>query len=167
MHLCPEVLIFHTKFSYHLSNAIGIVKVALLVFIIIAGFVVLGGGTRVQDPRANFHNSFDGTRSASAYGLTIALYRIIYSYGGYNNAFNVANEIKVGHIVYICLTYSCTLLMLLKNNVEPHSGPQKERLHRPDYRLRAVHAHKRLVVRRCVQVRPGKLGAYDGEPLVQ
>lgn len=89
------MLIFHTKFSYYLSNAIGVVKVALLLFIIITGFVVLGGGTRVKDPKANFRNSFEGTQSASAYGLTNALYRIIFSYGGYNNAFNVVNEIKV------------------------------------------------------------------------
>jgi len=27
--------------------------------------------------------------------MTIALYRVIFSYGGYNNAFNVVNEIKV------------------------------------------------------------------------
>lgn len=78
-----------------MSNAIGVVKVAMLIFIIITGFVVLGGGTKVKDPKANFKNSFDGTKGASAYGLTNALYRIIFSYGGYNNAFNVVNEIKV------------------------------------------------------------------------
>lgn len=88
------MLIFHTKISYHISNAIGVVKIALLLFIIITGFVVLGGGTKVEDPKANFRNSFEGTQNASAYGLTIALYRIIFSYGGYNNAFNVVNEIK-------------------------------------------------------------------------
>lgn len=69
-------------------------KVALLLFIIITGFVILGGGTRVKDPKANFRHSFEGTETASAYGLTNALYRIIFSYGGYNNAFNVVNEIK-------------------------------------------------------------------------
>lgn len=89
------MLIFHTKFSYYLSNAIGIVKTLTLLFIIITGFVVLGGGTKVKDPKANFRNSFQGTKNATAYGLTNALYRIIFSYGGYNNAFNVANEIKV------------------------------------------------------------------------
>jgi amino acid transporter len=88
-------LIFHTKISYHISNTIGVIKIALLLFIIIAGFVVLGGGTNVEDPKENFGNSFSGTKQASAYGLTNALYRIIFSYGGYNNAFNVVNEIKV------------------------------------------------------------------------
>lgn len=89
------MLIFHTKFSYYLSNAIGIVKVTLLLFIIITGWVILGGHTKVKNPKANFTNSFEGTTGATGYGLTNALYRIIFSYGGYNNAFNVTNEIKV------------------------------------------------------------------------
>ncbi|KAG6364290.1 hypothetical protein INS49_005890 [Diaporthe citri] len=87
-------LTFHTKFSYHLSNAIGLVKIATLLFVIVTGFVVLGGNTKIENPTVNFQNSFHGTEAASAYGLTNALYRIIFSYGGYNNAFNVVNEVK-------------------------------------------------------------------------
>ncbi|KIH93274.1 hypothetical protein SPBR_02451 [Sporothrix brasiliensis 5110] len=83
---------FHTKTSYYLSNAIGTVKVITLTFIAITGLVVLGGHTRVADPHANFIKPFEGT--ATAYGLTNALYKIIFSYGGYANAFNVVNEIK-------------------------------------------------------------------------
>ncbi|KUI72528.1 High-affinity methionine permease [Cytospora mali] len=114
--------------SYHLSNAIGVVKVALLLFIIIAGFVVLGGGTRVKDPKANFRNTFDGTQSASAYGLTIALYRIVFSYGGYNNAFNVANEIKnpvpaLKKNAFIALTTVYVLYMF--TNVSWYAGVSK------------------------------------------
>ncbi|KAH8205702.1 hypothetical protein TruAng_000196 [Truncatella angustata] len=85
-------VILHTKGSYYLSNAIGIVKLLTLVFIAITGLVVLGGHTSVQNPTDNFKNSFQGT--ATPYGLTNALYRIIFSYGGYNNAFNVVNEIR-------------------------------------------------------------------------
>ncbi|KAK4183243.1 high-affinity methionine permease [Podospora australis] len=84
---------FHTKFSFYFSNAIGIVKVLTLVFIAIAGLVVLGGNVdSVPNPKANFANSFEG--QASAYGLTLALYRIIFSYAGFENAFNVVNEVK-------------------------------------------------------------------------
>ena len=78
-----------------MSNAIGIVKVGTLLFVIITGFVVLGGHTSVVDPKVNFRDPFRGTETATAYGLTNALYRIIFSYGGYNNAFNMANEVKV------------------------------------------------------------------------
>lgn len=78
-----------------MSNAIGVVKIVTLLFVIVTGFVILGGNTKIENPTANFKNSFKGTEAASAYGLTNALYRIIFSYGGYNNAFNVVNEVKV------------------------------------------------------------------------
>lgn len=89
-----QVVIFHTRFSYWFSNGIGIVKVLTLIFIGITGLVVLGGNVpRVLEPRTNFINAFEGR--ATAYGLTNALYRIVFSYAGYDNAFNVVNEVKV------------------------------------------------------------------------
>jgi amino acid transporter len=84
---------FNTRFSYWFHNAIGIVKVLTLVFVAITGLVVLGGNTRVADPKANFHHAFEG--KATPYGLTNALVKIIFSYAGYENAFNVVNEVKV------------------------------------------------------------------------
>lgn len=75
-----------------LSNGIGIVKVLTLVFIAITGFVVLGGNTKVVDPQLNFRDSFSG--AATAYGATNAMYRIVFSYAGYENAFNLVNEVK-------------------------------------------------------------------------
>ncbi|KAL5339612.1 amino acid permease-domain-containing protein [Aspergillus crustosus] len=87
-------LIFNTKYSYWFSNLVGLVKVGTLLFIIVTGWVVLGGNTRVGNPKQNFTDAFSGSSTATAYGFTIALYRIIFSYGGYNNAFNVANEVK-------------------------------------------------------------------------
>lgn len=76
-----------------MSNAIGIVKILTLVFISLTGLVVLGGHTRVQDPTANFRDSFNHG-DVTPYGLTNALYKIIFSYAGYANAFNVVNEVK-------------------------------------------------------------------------
>ncbi|KKY19943.1 putative high affinity methionine permease [Phaeomoniella chlamydospora] len=87
------LVLFNTRFSFRLSNAIGIVKVITLVFIGITGLVVLGGNTRVDDPTANFKDAFAGTTS-SGYGVTNALYKIIFSYAGYENSFNVVNEVK-------------------------------------------------------------------------
>ncbi|KAK8115440.1 amino acid transporter [Apiospora sp. TS-2023a] len=83
---------FHTKYSYYLSNAIAVVKMTTLIFVAVTGLVVLGGHTRVSNPKAHFVNAFEG--AVTPYGATIALYRIIYSYGGWSNAFNVTNEIK-------------------------------------------------------------------------
>ncbi len=86
-------MVFNTRLSYNLSNAVGAVKLITLVFISITGLVVLGGHTKVADPHANFVNSFDG--KATPYGITNALYKIIFSYAGFENAFNVVNEVKV------------------------------------------------------------------------
>jgi amino acid transporter len=88
------LVVFHTRGSLRLSNIIGSVKLITLIFISIAGFVVLGGHTRVKDPHANFRDSFKGSGSGGGYGATTALYDIIFSYAGYTNAFNVVNEVK-------------------------------------------------------------------------
>ena len=59
----------------------------------ITGLVVLGGHTSIADPTANFRNAFEGTTNG-AYGLTNALVKVIFAYAGYENAFNVVNEVK-------------------------------------------------------------------------
>ncbi|EGO55774.1 hypothetical protein NEUTE1DRAFT_47799 [Neurospora tetrasperma FGSC 2508] len=86
---------FHTRLSYLFANGIGIIKVLTLIFISIIGLVVLGGHvstTRIPDPRVNFRDAFSG--QATPYGVTNALYKIIFSYAGFENAFNVVNEVK-------------------------------------------------------------------------
>lgn len=88
-----EVLVFNTRYSYWLSNSIGVIKLVTLIFVSITGLVVLGGHTRVQNPTENFRNAFEG--HITPYGATNALYKIIFSYAGYENAFNVTNEVKV------------------------------------------------------------------------
>ncbi|KAJ0276560.1 hypothetical protein CBS470a_010720 [Colletotrichum nupharicola] len=103
--------------SFSFSNGVGAVKLLTLVFIAITGLVVLGGHTKVPEPHANFENSFDG--QATAYGLTNALYRIIFSYAGFENAFNVVNEVKnpVKQIrKYGCISLGIvTILYILAN----------------------------------------------------
>ena len=88
------LVVFHTRGSLWLSNLIGSVKLVTLIFISITGLVVLGGHTRVKDPKANFRDAFAGSGSGGGYGATNALYDIIFSYQGYSNAFNVVNEVK-------------------------------------------------------------------------
>ncbi|KAK1993376.1 high-affinity methionine permease [Colletotrichum falcatum] len=86
------VVALNNAFAYRVSNGVGAVKLATLVFVSVTGLAVLGGRTGVPAPRANFKDPFEG--EATAYGLTNALYRIIFSYSGYENAFNVVNEVK-------------------------------------------------------------------------
>ncbi|PPQ77115.1 hypothetical protein CVT25_010809 [Psilocybe cyanescens] len=87
------ICILSTRWSLRLSNAIGVVKVITLVFIAITGLVVLGGNTRVEDPRANFRDSFAGTTS-NGNGLATALVKVNFAYAGFENAFNVLNEVR-------------------------------------------------------------------------
>ncbi|KAK2038070.1 high-affinity methionine permease [Colletotrichum somersetense] len=86
------VVALNNTFAYRFSNGVGVVKLATLVFISVTGLVVLGGHTSVPEPHANFKDPFEG--EATAYGLTNALYKIIFSYAGYESAFNVVNEVK-------------------------------------------------------------------------
>ncbi|OJK04648.1 hypothetical protein ASPACDRAFT_21029 [Aspergillus aculeatus ATCC 16872] len=88
------LLAFNTKWSLRLTDAIGFVKTITLIFIGITGLVVLGGHTSVKDPTVNFRDAFAGTSEASVYGATNALVKVMFSYAGYSNACNVANEVK-------------------------------------------------------------------------
>ena len=60
--------------------------------------MVLGGGTSVKDPKANFRNAFEGTSETTAYGTTNAIVKVIFAYRGYENAFNMVNEVKVSSL---------------------------------------------------------------------
>ncbi|KAK7685241.1 hypothetical protein QCA50_011604 [Cerrena zonata] len=82
-----------TKWALRLSNVIGVVKLVTLVFVAITGLVVLGGHTRVVDPHVNFRNAFAGTNS-NANSLATALVKVNFAYAGYENAFNMINEVK-------------------------------------------------------------------------
>ncbi|WPB00904.1 uncharacterized protein RHO25_005524 [Cercospora beticola] len=90
--LAVATVLFNTKWSYRISNVIGGIKLITLIFIAIVGLVVIGGHTSVENPTAQFQNAFEG--DASAYGVTNAMYKIIFAYAGYENAFNVVNEVK-------------------------------------------------------------------------
>ena len=63
-------------------NVISSVKVIILVFIAVTGWVVLSGKVRrVKDPHASFRNSFAGS-SHSGFEYATALFKVIYSYEG-------------------------------------------------------------------------------------
>lgn len=52
-----------------------------------------GGVSRIPDSRVNFRNPFEGTTN-NGNDLANALVNISFTYAGYQNAFNVVNEIK-------------------------------------------------------------------------
>ncbi|KAI1324599.1 high affinity methionine permease [Xylariaceae sp. FL0255] len=85
---------FFPKVGVRGMNAFGVLKVVLLIFIVITGWVVLGGGVKsVPDPHASFRNAFEGsTHSGNPYAT--ALFKVLNSYAGWSNAMYVMNEIK-------------------------------------------------------------------------
>lgn len=87
------VPVLSTRASLAAVNVFGAVKLLTLVFIAVAGFVVLGGRAGIPDPTGNFRNAFAGTRS-DGYAQANALVSIIYSYQGFQNTFNLANEVR-------------------------------------------------------------------------
>lgn len=89
---------FLPRWGLRLVNALGIFKVAILLFIVFSGFAALAGRRLVPDPH-NFDNAFaieegDGYGNGGAYGYATALLRIVYSYKGWENANYVVGELK-------------------------------------------------------------------------
>lgn len=63
-------------------NALGSIKVFILLFIVITGFVVLGGHVHsIPDPHASFRHSFVGS-SKSGYEYATALFKVLNAYTG-------------------------------------------------------------------------------------
>ena len=81
------------KWGLRLQNLLGGIKIAILLIIIIGGFVALGGHVKLDEKPDNFSNAFANT-SGSAYGVVTALYSVIWSYIGYSNANYALAEAK-------------------------------------------------------------------------
>lgn len=67
-------------------NALGSIKVFVLLFVVITGWVVLSGRVHgIPDPHASFRHSFAGS-SKSGYSYATALFKVLNSYVGLVNA---------------------------------------------------------------------------------
>lgn len=85
---------FTPKVGVWMMNAIGSIKIIILLFIVVTGWVVLSGRvSSVPDPHASFRNSFAGSSHSSSNYAT-ALFKVINSYVGWSNAAYVLNEVK-------------------------------------------------------------------------
>lgn len=69
------------RLGVKIMNVVGVIKVIVLFFIIITGFVVLGGGTRVEDPGRSFRNAFKNS-SSSGNQYAMALLKVMGSFAG-------------------------------------------------------------------------------------
>lgn len=80
-----------TKWSLRLQNVIGFIKIVFLIFMVILGWVVLGGHTRVKDPHQSFRNVWEGT-TTSGNNIANSIVKVTFSYDGYGYAFGVVAE---------------------------------------------------------------------------
>ncbi|KAL4984287.1 amino acid/polyamine transporter I [Aspergillus falconensis] len=83
---------FALKWGLLLQNLLGIVKLVIIIFVIVTGWVALAGHAKVETPH-NFRNAFEGT-TGSGYGVVMALYNVIWSFIGYSNANYALSETK-------------------------------------------------------------------------
>ena len=73
---------FTPALGVKLNNVLGLIKIVVLLFIVITGWVVLGGNVhKIPDPGASFRNSFAGS-SSSGYEYATALFKVLNSYSG-------------------------------------------------------------------------------------
>ncbi|KAF7560390.1 hypothetical protein G7046_g3750 [Stylonectria norvegica] len=85
---------FFPKVGVHGMNFFTVLKTALLLFIVVTGWVVLGGGVKsVKDPHASFRNAFAGS-ATSGNPYATGLFKVLNSYAGWSNAMYVMNEVK-------------------------------------------------------------------------
>ncbi|KAJ2926324.1 hypothetical protein H1R20_g10773, partial [Candolleomyces eurysporus] len=80
------------KWGLRLQNFLGIIKIIVLLFIVITGFVALGGHMKIEKPN-NFSNAFEGT-TASASSFCLSLYSVIWSFIGFSNVNYALAEVK-------------------------------------------------------------------------
>lgn len=73
---------FTPKLGVKLMNVLGIFKIAILLLVVVSGWVVLGGHVKsVPDPHYNFRNGFAGS-SHSAFEYATALFKVLNSFSG-------------------------------------------------------------------------------------
>ncbi|KAJ7585652.1 high-affinity methionine permease [Mycena floridula] len=85
------IVVANNRLALLVSNVFSAFKVLVLCFIVVTGWVVLAGGTRVKDSHSHFKDGFKGSNN-NGNALSGAIINIIFSYQGWNNANNVANE---------------------------------------------------------------------------
>lgn len=81
------------KWGLKLQNALGVIKLFIVLIIVIAGWAALAGVTQLEEAPDNFTNAFAGTTS-DANAIVAALYSVIWSFIGYSNANYALRETK-------------------------------------------------------------------------
>ncbi|OJA13641.1 hypothetical protein AZE42_11117, partial [Rhizopogon vesiculosus] len=108
-----------------LMNVLSIFKIILLLFVVISGWVVLSGKTRVADPYVNFRNAFAGS-STSSNDYATATFKVLFAYSGWSNVNyvmnNVRNPVRTLKIAGPLGLGICSILYVLANEEIDASG---------------------------------------------
>ncbi|KAH7591655.1 Amino acid permease [Nakaseomyces glabratus] len=91
---CFAVNSINVRAGLYIQNVLGVFKLGIVIFISITGWVALAGGLKHGYQSHNFHNAFEGTNKATAYGVVNALYNVIWSFVGYSNVNYALGEVK-------------------------------------------------------------------------
>lgn len=75
--------VFLPNWGVHGMNATGVIKIIVVLFIVVTGWVVLGGGVtdRIPDPHLSFRNAFAGS-ATSTNPYSTALFKVLNSFIG-------------------------------------------------------------------------------------
>ncbi|KAG2038279.1 amino acid transporter [Suillus americanus] len=76
-----------------IMNLLSIIKIIILVFVVVTGWVVLSGKTHVADPYYNFRNAFAGS-STSSNDYATATFKVLFAYAGWSNVNYVMNNVR-------------------------------------------------------------------------
>ncbi|KAG2046727.1 amino acid transporter [Suillus hirtellus] len=76
-----------------IMNLLSIFKILILIFVVITGWVVLSGKTRVADPHYDFRNAFAGSSTSSS-DYAAATFKILNAYAGWSNVNYVMNDVR-------------------------------------------------------------------------
>ncbi|KIK34929.1 hypothetical protein CY34DRAFT_812556 [Suillus luteus UH-Slu-Lm8-n1] len=76
-----------------IMNSLSIFKIVILLFVVVTGWVVLSGKTRVADPHYNFRNAFAGS-STSSNDYATATFKVLNAYAGWSNVNYVMNNVR-------------------------------------------------------------------------
>ncbi|KZT02802.1 amino acid transporter [Laetiporus sulphureus 93-53] len=119
---------FALKWGLRLQNFLGVVKLAIILLIVVTGWVALAGHMRIDNPH-NFDSAFEGTKG-NAYGIVTSLYDVIWSYIGYSNAnyalsetHNPERTLKIAATIAII---SVSILYMLVNIAYFAAVPKEE-----------------------------------------
>lgn len=93
--ICFVVLLhgFTPRLGVYIMNVLTLFKTVVLLLIVVTGWIVLSGKTQVKDPHVNFRHAFAGS-SNSAHDYATAMFAVLFSYYGWQNANYVLNEVR-------------------------------------------------------------------------